>query len=283
VKYSVVAETPAPESAEVALRARYRSAARPVPGPWNATLATIVGHRSVRAFRPQPVPDGTLERLVAAAQSAPSSSNLQAWSVVAVTDAERKARLAALAGAQRHVAECPLFLVWLADLSRLRRVGELRGSATAGLEYLEAFLVAVIDAALAAQNAVIAAESLGLGAVYIGAMRNRPEQVAAELRLPPQAFAVFGLCIGLPDPAVPTEVKPRLPQEVVLHREQYGALVGSQPLDAYDADLAAFQAEQAMRPVGWTQAAAARVRAPEALSGRDRMREALESLGFALR
>jgi Nitroreductase family len=181
------------------------------------------------------------------------------------------------------VASCPLFLVWLADLSRLRRIGERRASPTVGLDYLETFIVGVIDAALAAQNAVVAAESLGLGTVYIGGMRNKPEQVAAELGLPPQAVAVFGLCLGYPDPADASHVKPRLPQDVVLHREQYASAAAPAGLDGYDTDLAAFQAEQHQAAVGWTRLAAARVRAPEALSGRDRIREALERLGFALR
>ena len=81
-----------------------------------------------------------------------------------------------------------------------------------GTQYLEEFIVGVVDAALAAQSALIAAESLGLGGVYIGAMRNLPEQVAEALKLPPHAFAVFGMSIGWPDPAKATDIKPRLSQ-----------------------------------------------------------------------
>ncbi|MEF2985466.1 nitroreductase family protein, partial [Pseudomonas aeruginosa] len=95
-----------------------------------------------------------------------SSSNLQTWSVVAVQDPDRKARLAELAGNQGHIREAPLFLVWVADLARTRAVATAAGSPAEGLDYLESLLVAVIDAALAAQNAVVALESLGLGAVY---------------------------------------------------------------------------------------------------------------------
>ena len=115
-------------------------------------------------------------------------------------DPERKARLARAGGDQEHIRQAPLFLVWLADLARLERVAGQVGEACAGLDYLEMFEVGVIDAALAAQNAVAAAESLGLGTVYIGAMRNHPEAVAAELALPPRVTAVFGLCVGTPDP-----------------------------------------------------------------------------------
>jgi nitroreductase len=68
------------------------------------------------------------------------------------------------------------------------------------------FLMAAIDTALAAQNAVVAAESLGLGTVYIGALRNQPERVAQVLGLPHKSFAVFGLCVGHADPEQPTGV-----------------------------------------------------------------------------
>ncbi|MDT8267893.1 nitroreductase family protein, partial [Roseomonas sp. DSM 102946] len=145
---------------------------------------------------------------------------MQAWSVVAVTDPDSKRRLAAVAGGQRHVEQCPLFLVFLADLSRHARLAERTGRPLEGLPFLETFLVAALDAGLAAQNAVVAAESLGLGTVYIGALRNDLEAVAAELGLPPGATAVFGLCVGYPAPDGGA-VKPRLPQSAVLHHERY--------------------------------------------------------------
>ena len=89
------------------------------------------------------------------------------------------------------------------------------------MPYLETFFVAVLDAGLAAQNAVIAADFLGLSAVYIGPLRNDPEAVAAILGLPPAVFGVFGLCVGYAKPGSLAEVKPRLPQAAVLHRERY--------------------------------------------------------------
>jgi nitroreductase len=269
--------------AQAALFARYRDAAPAGDGPWNDVLASLLAHRSVRAYRPDPLPEGTLERLVAAAQSAASSSNLQTWSVVAVEDAGHKARLAAVARGQRHIEQAPLFLVWVADHARLRGIGAITRSPTEGLDYLETFLVALIDAALAAQNAVVAAESLGLGTVYIGALRNHPEAVAAELGLPPGAMGVFGLCVGYADPDGASDVKPRLPQSVVVHREQYRSTVTPEMVGTYDAAMMAFQQEQRMEPVGWTRTAMSRVRGAASLHGRERMRETLIALGFPLR
>jgi nitroreductase len=249
----------------------------------DAVLVGLLGHRSVRSYLPDPLPAGTLEALIAAAQSAATSSNLQSWSVVAVTDPARKARLAALAGGQRHIAECPLFLVWIADLARLRAIGDAGGLPTTGLDHLEMFVIAAIDAAIAAQNAVVAAEALGLGTVYIGALRNRPEEVAAEVGLPPLAAALFGLCVGHPDPARPGRVKPRLPQTSVLHHERYDQAAALAPVAAYDRTMAAFNAEERTGIADWSGHSQRRVAGPTSLNGRDRLGAALAALGFQLR
>jgi nitroreductase len=253
------------------------------PSAWNDVLATLLSHRSVRAYADRALPANTLDLLIAAAQSAPTSSNLQTWSVVAIDDPERKARLSELAGGQAFIRQAPLFLVWLADLSRIQHLADERQLKLEGLEFLETLFLGIIDAALAAQNAVVALESLGLGTVYVGAIRNRPEQVAAELALPPKVFPVFGLCVGYPDPAVPTGIKPRLDRACVLHREQYSPAPHSPAIIRYDVVLTDFQREQGMAEIGWTGRTIPRLKSGKSLAGRDRMREALANLGFELR
>ncbi|WP_431284461.1 NADPH-dependent oxidoreductase [Humitalea sp. 24SJ18S-53] len=265
-----------------ALGLRY-GAAVPPAGPWNQHIDLLLSHRSVRGFRADALPDGTLETLVAAAQSAATSSNLQTWSVVAVTDPERRAALAKLANNQKHITQCPLFLVWLADPSRNQRLGEAEGVDLPTLPYMETFLVAAIDAALAAQNAVVAAESLGLSTVYIGALRNDPAQVATLLGLPPGVVGVFGLCIGYAASDVANEVKPRLPQAAVLFHDTYGHAEEPALRAAYDAEMVAFSARQGMGPENWSRRVIGRMGKISALSGRDRLVEILRSLGFGLR
>jgi nitroreductase len=249
----------------------------------NDTIEKLLSHRSVRAYRSGPLDEGTLELLVAAAQSASTSSNLQAWSVVAVEDSERKVRLAKLCNDQQHIVDAPLFLAWIADLSRLRKVAGQAGFPGEGLDYFEAFLFAVIDAALAAQNAVIAAESLGLGTVYIGALRNRPEEVAAELKLPTEAFAAFGLVVGWPDPTVPAAVKPRLPQSAILHREEYDAEPQNPSISRYDETISGFYASQHLPQQKWTEHSLGRIKGPESLGNRVRLAEIVRRLGFKLK
>jgi nitroreductase len=264
------------------LAGRYRDAFD-VPVAFNDTLDVLLGHRSVRAFLPDALPEGTVETLVAAAQSAASSSNLQPWSVVAVEDAARKARLAALAGDQKHIAQAPLFLLWLVDLHRLGSIGEARCTPTEGLSYLETMLLGSVDTAMAAQNAVVALESLGLGAVYAGGIRNRPAEVARELDLPPQVFALVGLAVGYPDPAAPAAVKPRLPQDAVLFRERYPHGHDEAAVRAYNTRLRTFQREQRMAERDWSEQATHRVRGAEALSGRHLLRDILHHLSFGLK
>lgn len=266
------------------LQARY-GAQTPAPSlanlPELPALQALLGHRTVRSFTDAPLPEHTIETLVAAAQSAPSSSNLQTWSVIAVQSQERRDQLAQLAGQQQHISAAPLVLVWLADLSRIERLSQAQGREPQGLHYLDTFLMAVIDATLAAQNAVVAAEALGLGTCYIGGMRNQPEKVAQVLGTPDKVFAVFGLLVGHPDPARPASIKPRLPQSSVLHHEQYRVPTSQdEEVGDYNATLRAFMQSQGMPVVDWSAQVVDRLLTPEALSGRHRLYEALRNAGF---
>ncbi|GAA1676928.1 NADPH-dependent oxidoreductase [Kribbella yunnanensis] len=272
-------------SAEASYQLRYGG--QPVGEPsaeWTEVLAQQLAHRSVRRYRADDqVSDETLTALIAAAQSAPTSGNLQLWSVVAVRDDARRRRLAVLAGEQDFIAQAPLFLVWLADLARARQVTSSVGSPTAeGADFVEAALLSFIDTALAAQNASLAAESLGLGTVFVGAIRNNPLEVAAELGLPPNVFPVFGLTIGHPDELVETAVKPRLPQEAVLHREQYASEPPTAHLENYEDVLNGFYAAAGL-PESWAQRVAHRFGSVAGLKGREHLRAALLDRGFQLR
>ncbi|WHA43474.1 NADPH-dependent oxidoreductase [Agrobacterium larrymoorei] len=249
---------------------------------WNSTIDALLNHRTARAYLQKPLPKGTLELLVAAAQSAPTSSNLQAWSVVAVQDTDRKARLAGYTGGNAHILAAPLFLVWLIDLKRLRTVAQQHGNEGEGLDYLESFLIGAIDAALAAQNAVAAIDSLGLGSCYVGGVRNQPHDVARELQLPPETIAVFGLTVGYPDANVITDVKPRLPQSSVLFHETYSGTPETD-LGAYNDVLKAFQVKQKLPQAGWTALISKRVENAAALKGRAELTKTLRTLGFAIK
>ena len=243
----------------------------------------LLAHRSVRKFAPGEVSDDHLRAMVAAAQSAPTSSNLQPWSVVVVRDPERKARLATYAAGQRFIEEAPVLLVWVADLSRARRLAARVGTAVDAADYLETTIIGFVDTALAAQNAVVAAESLGLGTVFVGAIRNHPDKVAAELGLPPHAVATFGLAVGFPDPTESAGIKPRLPQAAVVHRERYDAEAADAHIPGYDDRLAAYNQRYGLPGGGWSGRVLKRLAGPESMAGRHRLREVLDGLGLPSR
>ena len=266
-----------------ALAQRYGANHIPPMGPWNDVIATMLDHRSTRGFLPDAVPENTLETMVAAAQSAATSSNLQTWSVLVVHDPEVRKEIAGIANNQKHIIECPLFMIWLADLSRLNRIGAELGKPFQTTEYLETYMVALVDAALAAQNAVTAAESIGLANVYIGALRNNPQRVAELLGLPPMVLGAFGLCIGYPKPEAKTEVKPRLPQSVIVHHDKYNVGdIAAQRAD-YDATLLEFSKRNEMAAGTWTDRLVDRAMPVKGMSGRHKMAGWLRSLGFPIK
>lgn len=244
----------------------------------SGTILGLLGHRSVRAFDARPVAPETVDTLIAAAQSASTSSNLQSWSVVVVREEAHKAAVATLAGDQQFIRDAAVFLVFIADWARGASVARSRGEAAEGLEYFDSTLVATIDAAIAAQNTVVAAESLGLGAVFVGAVRNHPDELSTVLRLPHASYPVVGVAVGWPDAQNPASVKPRLPQSVVRHDERY-APASDDDLNGYDDELRRFNESQGRRG-GWLDAVVARVRSRSALHGRERLRSILSDRGL---
>jgi len=245
-------------------------------------IAAQLAHRSVRKFLDTPVDDAQLQAIVAAAQSASTSSNLQPWSVIAVRDPQRKARLAALANNQQFINEAGLFLVWVADLGRARRVAERENAPLDGADYLETTIIGFVDTALAAQNAVVASESLGLGTVFVGALRNKPLEVADELGLPPHTIATFGLAVGVPDPTENAGIKPRLPQEAVLHQEQYDAAAADAHITGYDESLADYNRRHGLDGT-WSGRVLTRLGTVASLHGREKLWDQLETRGLPSR
>ena len=203
----------------------------------NDTCDLLKRHRSIRKFSAQAVPDGVIEEVLRCGQAAASSSNIQGVTVIRVRDAAKRAQLAAIAGGQEHVASAGAFLVFCADLHRAKVACEAEGgSFCEGMT--EHFILATADAALFAQNCVVAAESLGLGTCYIGALRNDPQPVCDLLELPRLVYPVFGLCLGYPEQN--PEVKPRLPLPVVLGEDRYPAEALGAGIAQYDEEIRAY-------------------------------------------
>lgn len=202
--------------------------------PESETINVLRNRRSIRKYAPEPVSDAHVDAILSAALRAPTSSNLQAYSVIVVRDPETKSRLAEPCGNQKHIIDCPVFIAFCADLTRIESAFERNGH-TINDNNLELGLVASIDASLVGMAAYVSAESLGIQGVMIGAMRNKPEEIANILDLPKRVYAVFGMCLGFPAEA--PKQKPRMPVYGVVHHERYDADAALGVIDPYDADL----------------------------------------------
>ena len=202
-----------------------------------------------------------------------------------ITDAAQKAEMAKIADGQKQIEECPVFLLWVADLARSKRVAESAAVDLDGSNFFEAFLVAAIDAAIAAQNATVAAESIGLSTVYIGAMRNDMRRVAKLINLPPGSAVMFGLCLGHAAPGAEGGVKPRLPQSAVLFKDKYGVEQEEQLIESYDGDMTDFSKRQGMDADSWSGRVLARLGSGDGnvMRGRQHLKKAIKALGFHLR
>lgn len=250
----------------------------------NDVVRLLASHRSVRSYRPDPLPDGVLEVLVTAAQSASTSSNLQSYSIVAVRDPEKKNRIAEWSN-NPFASQAPLILVFCPDLYRLEQVSRRQGYDFAE-RGMEMFIQAVVDAALAAQNAAVAAESLGLGICYLGGVRNEMAKMAELLRLPPRTFALVGMTVGYPAQA--SRVRHRLPMDVILHHEEYSDAHLEEGLRRYDTITAqsgiyagrqvAVDDTRNVTTYGWCEHTARRMARPH--PKRLHMLQQLEKLGW---
>ena len=197
----------------------------------NQVIQTMGAHRSIRKFTNQDVSTEQVEMLTDTARWAPSSHHVQAYSIIVIRNQEKKETLKTLTGGQQWVADCPVFLVICADY---HRIGEATKRHEQSLEIggAEQLLVGAVDAALVAQNLLTAAESIGLGGVMIGGIRNNPVEVASLLKLPKATFPVMGLCLGYPDQDIAQ--KPRLPKQASIFNEQYDVEVVDQALTEYN-------------------------------------------------
>jgi len=199
--------------------------------PENAWLKQVLMRRTQRRYNDQPISDSLVRLLLAAAFSASSKSDYQQGSVIWLKDRARRDRLAALFPDMPWIGAAPVFLVFLGDARRLARLGELRGLEP-GYGALERFFNATVDAALALQTCVLAAETVGLGTCPISVLRNRIGEVADILELPDTVFPVAGLCLGYP--AQQGLISMRLPPEASVHVDRYDDSQLGEAVDGYD-------------------------------------------------
>jgi FMN reductase [NAD(P)H] len=245
--------------------------------PAASELARILARRTQRSYTDAPVPDGLIDLLLAVALSASSKSDFQQVSIVKLKDVGKRARIAAHFPAMPWIGKSPAFLVFCGDARRLERIGTLRGHPQRNGD-IEAFLNASVDAALALQTFILAAEAIGLGCCPISVIRNQMQIVAEELALPDGVFPVAGLCLGYP--AGRGHVGLRLPPSITVHTDTYDDSGLAAGIDNYDRRRSARHAmtrEQQRDPqrfgyaafYGWSEDKARQAAQPEGASFAD--------------
>ncbi len=203
----------------------------------NEVMKLMQAHSSVRSYTDEAIDEHLLQEIIACGQAAASSSFIQAYSLLRVKDLDKRRHIAEVAGGQSWVVEAAEFLVLCADMQRINYAsqksgqGELQG-------YAEHFLAASVDTALMAQNMMLAAESCGLGCVFIGGIRNDPQVLVDILEIPKHVYPAFGFCLGWP--AHKNAVKPRLPVSSILHEDRYELSKVAASVDDYDEIIAAY-------------------------------------------
>ncbi|CAK6473835.1 Oxygen-insensitive NADPH nitroreductase [Peribacillus frigoritolerans] len=185
----------------------------------NNTLELLHNHTSVRSYTNQPLTEEQRDVIFKAANQTSSFSLLQVVSIIRITDPDLRKKVTQLSANQPYIEEAAEFWIFCADFNRNHQIAP-----KVDLDYMEYLLIGSFDAGLMAQNALTAAESLGLGGVYIVGVRLNITELTEVLNLPKYVVPLVGLCIGHPAGEKPG-LKPRLPQSMIMFDNQY------QPLD----------------------------------------------------
>jgi len=179
---------------------------------------SIFSHRSIRKYKPYPIPVNILDRILEAASRASTTGNMQVYSIVVTTDEELKKQLLSCHFNQKMVVEAPVVLTFCADFNRFSLWCRQR-QAEPGYNNFLSFFTAAIDALLAAQNACLEAENNGLGICYLGTTTYLANKIIDVLKLPELVVPVTTVVLGYPDENPP--LTDRLPINAIVHQETY--------------------------------------------------------------
>ena len=247
-------------------------------------LSNIIQRRSYRKFTKEDVSEELRTILVSCAQSASAKSDLQQYSIIDLRDQVKKDEVARLCDTE-WLSESPVLLVFCGDLRRAKRLCDIR-NLTYAQNTLDSFMNAAVDAALAMQTMVLAAESVGLGCCCISQVRKRLSDIANLLNLPNGVFPVAGFVAGWPNEE--RDISQRLPSSIILHQDKYDDSNLSSEVNEYD------RRRHEARPLrnqinsskygvssfyGWSENAARRLAEPSDL---DNLKEFLIARGFDL-
>lgn len=230
------------------------------------TITLMKSHTSVRRFKEEAIPQEDLNTILSAGQMASSWKNFQSYSVIVVRSQEKKDALFELVP-QEAIRQSAAFLLFVGDLNRAEKGARLHTD-TFQPQGVEELLITSVDAALAGQNTLLAAESLGYGGVIIGLVRYKSVELAELFKLPDYTYPVFGIALGVPNQQ--HDVKPRLPLEQVVFEEEYQEQT-AEAIEAYDRVQTEYAGSRATTT--WSRRLAEQFGQPEPSSTRENLEQ----------
>lgn len=231
------------------------------------TITLMKSHTSVRRFKEEAIPQEDLNEILSAAQMASSWKNFQSYSVILVRSQEKKDALFELVPQEAIRQSAAFLLFFVGDLNRAEKGARLHTD-TFQPQGVEGLLITSVDAALAGQNTLLAAESLGYGGVIIGLVRYKSVEIAELFKLPDYTYPVFGIALGVPNQK--HDVKPRLPLENVVFEEEYQEQT-AEAIEAYDRVQTEYAGARATTT--WSQRLAEQFGQPEPSSTRENLEQ----------
>lgn len=184
----------------------------------NKTIETQLNHRTIRKFKDKPVSDHVLKKLFEVANRTPSSIAMQSYSIIRVTDKDKRSKIAKVCK-QDYVNDAPEFLVFIVDVFRNAMISEEMGEKLGAKKDMDRFFQGFTDGCIAAQNMYTAIESLDMGAVYFGSVLNDSAKIIEILELPKYTFPIVGMGFGYPDQK--PMLKPRMNLSLKVFENSY--------------------------------------------------------------
>lgn len=250
-------------------------------------VARIINRRVVRQFENRSIPSGLMTQLLTCAQSGPTKSDLQQYSIIVIEDDAKRASIAEWIGSMNWIIDASAFLIFCGDIRRNRLMSQEHGYEHAN-DNLDSFFNATVDGTIALQTFVLGAEAAGLACVPVSYIRNHASRLAELLEIPRGVFPIAGLAVGYP--VWEGRASMRLPQSVVVHRDHYDDSAMVAAVNDYD------ERRHAREPIEdpkqrhtdrygiaekctWAEQMARQLSLPE----RPQFRDFIEAQGFALK
>ena len=198
----------------------------------NETIRVLHEHASCRNFSDKKIEPDVLRYILESGIHGPTGGNLQPYSIIKIEEKDKKEKLAELCEEQSFIVKAPIDLLFCIDLHRLKRWAELEFAPFTATDSFRHFWIAFQDTVICAQNICVAAESLGLGTVYIGSVLECLKEIKEMFQLPDAVFPVVLLCMGYPERELHPQKK--LGVDVVVHSEKYREMDDKEILEVFN-------------------------------------------------